>query len=78
MGANTFDTTTLEDYKASRDNCVGVSAYSFILIVFIYWQGILRGSLPKAENSLNYFTFITGTRVERLPNPRRDNHIRKP
>jgi hypothetical protein len=30
-------------------------------------QGILKGSLPKAENSPNYFTLITGTKVERLP-----------
>ncbi|GAX80724.1 hypothetical protein CEUSTIGMA_g8159.t1 [Chlamydomonas eustigma] len=29
--------------------------------------GILKGSIPKGENSLNYFTFITGTKVERLP-----------
>lgn len=29
--------------------------------------GILKGSLPKAENSPNYFTLITGTKVERLP-----------
>ena len=30
-------------------------------------KGILRGSLPKTENSLNFFTFITGSKVEKLP-----------
>lgn len=30
-------------------------------------QGLLKGSIPKGEDSLNYFTFITGSKVESLP-----------
>mmetsp|Transcript_17107 Transcript_17107/g.36945 ORF Transcript_17107/g.36945 Transcript_17107/m.36945 type:complete len:401 (-) Transcript_17107:72-1274(-) len=32
-------------------------------------KGLLKGSMPKPENSGNVFTLITGTKVERLPEP---------
>lgn len=34
---------------------------------FPWTQGLLKGSIPKGEDSLNYFTFITGSKVEALP-----------
>lgn len=30
-------------------------------------KGIMKGSIARAENSLNYFAFITGEKVEALP-----------
>ncbi len=36
-------------------------------------KGIMKGSLPKSETSQNFFTFITGTKIERLPEAQAKN-----